>query len=317
HPLTILITAKAPIDALRPQIAAIAPDARIVTREDVDANPALLAAMDIVFGTLMPEEFPRASRLRWLQTTFAGMEWTAHPAIRSHPALLTNARIHGETISEHLFGMLLMLTRQLHVAYRQQLTKQIDRAGYLDNIDVLAGKTLCVVGLGAIGQRCAALGAAFGMRVIGVRRHPQPTPAVEQVYGDEGLHQALAQSDVVMVVLPNTPDTRKLFGPAEFAALKKGAYFLNAGRGQTVDTDALLSALRDGTLYGAGLDVVDPEPLPIDHPLWEMPNVILTPHVSGALPDYMATAARVFLDNLRRFVAGEPLRFVIDKEAGY
>lgn len=210
-----------------------------------------------------------------------------------------------------------MLTRRLNVAYRQQLERQIDRNAYTREVDELPGKTLCLVGLGVIGRRCASLGKAFGMRVIGVRRHPHPTPDVEQVFSTDALHDALAQADVVMVNLPSTPDTRRLFNHDAFAAMKSGGYFFNAGRGATVDTEALTEAVRNGTLCGVGLDVTDPEPLPLDHPLWSMPNVIITPHYSGARPHYLEHANRIFLENLQRFIAGEPLQFVVDKRTGY
>lgn len=313
--LNILITARYSAELLD-AIRAIAPTARVITKDELTADPALIGHVDIVYGTLDRELFPRATRLKWLQTTFAGMEWTAAPEIRAHPVILTNARIHATPISEHLFGLLLMLTRQLHVAYRQQLEKHFDKV-YTSQVDDLPGKTLCVVGLGVIGQRCAQLGKAFGMRVIGVRRHPTPTSGVEQVFGTEQLCDALAQADVVMVILPNTPATDHLIGREAFAAMKHGSYFLNAGRGKTVDTDALLAALRNGTLKGAGLDVTDPEPLPLDHPLWEQPNAIITPHYSGAQPDYQQHADRIFLVNLRRFVCGEELQFIVSKESGY
>ena len=314
--LTILITVK-PTEPLFDEIRAIAPHTRLLTKEDLAAQPELIAQVDIVYGVLERDQFPRAARLAWLQTTFAGMEWAAAPEVCAHPAMLTNARFHDVPISEHLFGMLLMLTRQLHAAYRQQLERKPDSSAYIRDIDELPGKTLCVAGLGVIGRRCAALGNAFGMRVIGVRRHPAPTPGVEQVYGAEALREALAQADVVMALLPNTPETYKLIGHNEFAAMKPGSYFFNAGRGKTVDTDALLAALQSGLLNGAGLDVTDPEPLPLDHPLWGLPNVIITPHYSGARPHYLEHANRIFLDNLRRFLAREPLRYVVDKAAGY
>ncbi|MHB9130525.1 MAG: D-2-hydroxyacid dehydrogenase [Armatimonadota bacterium] len=314
-PLTILILPQ-PLPSLIEEIHRIAPHARVITRKDFQQDPTLLEQVDIIYGMLDPELFPRAARLKWLQTDFAGMEWANHPAVQAHPAILTNARIHAAAISEHLFGLLLMLTRLLTTAYRGQLQHEWERS-MMGQVDMLCGKTLCILGLGVIGRRCAALGKAFGMRVIGIRRHPQPEPDVEMVYGDEQFHEALAQADVVMNLLPNTPHTHKVIGVAEFAAMRPGAYFLNAGRGQTVDTDALVAALQSGHLRGAGLDVVDPEPLPPDHPLWDLPNVVITAHYGGAFPQYAEAAARIFLDNLHRFLAGESLQFVVDKAQGY
>ena len=318
--LTILVNnvkATDYVQHLIEQVRAIAPDALIVTSEDLKTDPSLIGRIEIVLGSLDHNLFPQAHSLRWLQTTGAGMEWAQHPEIMSHPVILTNAHIHAVQISEHLFGMLLMLTRRLHSAYGQQLERVWQRDTLLSELQVIAGKTLCVVGLGSIGRRCAMLGKAHEMRVIGVRNHPQATPYVERVYGPDKIREALSQAHVVMVVLPSTPHTGNLIGHQEFAAMPKGILFLNAGRGQTVDTDALLEALGNGTVKGAGLDVTDPEPLPPNHPLWEMPDVIITPHTSGWFSHNRESATRIFLDNLRRYVKDEPLQFVVDKNRGY
>ncbi len=318
--LTILVSnfkATDYVQHLIQRVHAIAPDAFIVTNEDLKADPSLIGRIEIVFGSLDRSLFPQAHRLKWVQVTGAGMEWAQHPEIISHPVILTNAHIHAVQISEHLFGMLLMLTRRLHSAYRQQLERVWQRDTLLSDLEIIATKTLCVVGLGSIGRRCAMLGKAHEMRVIGVRNHPQATPYVERVYGPDKIREALSQAHVVIVVLPSTPHTANLIGHREFAAMPKGVFFLNAGRGQTVDTDALLEALGNGTVKGAGLDVVDPEPLPPNHPLWKMSNVIITPHTSGWFSPYQQSATRIFLDNLRRYVKDEPLQFVVDKNKGY
>lgn len=318
--LTILVNnvkATDYVQHLTQQVRAIAAHALIVTNKDLKTDPPLIARVEIVFGSLDRNLFPQAHRLKWLQATGAGMEWAQHPEIMSHPVILTNVHIHAVPISEHLFGMLLMLTRRLHSAYRQQLERVWQRDTLLSDLGIIAGKTLCVVGLGSIGRRCAMLGKAHEMRVIGVRNHPQATPYVERVYGAGKIREALSQADVVIVVLPSTPHTRQLIGHREFAAMPKGVFFLNGGRGQTVDTDALVEALGNGTVKGAGLDVVDPEPLPSNHPLWEMSNVIITPHTSGSFPRYNESATRIFLDNLRRYAKDEPLQFVVNKNQGY
>ena len=318
--LTILVNnvkATDYVQHLIQQVHAIAAHACIVTNEDLKTDPSLIGRIEIVFGSLDHSLFPQAHRLKWLQATGAGMEWAQHPEIMSHTVILTNVHIHAVQISEHLFGMLLMLTRALHSAYRQQLGRAWQRDTLLSDLEIIAGKTLCVVGLGSIGQRCAMLGKAHEMRVIGVRNHPQATPYVERVYGPRKIREALSQADVVIVVLPSTAHTHNLIGHREFAAMAKGVFFLNAGRGQTVDTDALVEALGNGTVKGAGLDVVDPEPLPPNHPLWKMSNVIITPHTSGSFPRYNESATRIFLDNLRRYAKDEPLQFVVNKNKGY
>lgn len=313
--LTILINAEHGPELLG-QIAEIAPAARILTREDFRGDPSLIEAVDVVFGGVRRELLPRAGRLKWIQARGAGADWSKCEEVRAHPAVICNVHIHPTAISEHLFGMLLMLTRGLHVSRDYQSERRWE-CPPPPSCDVLAGKTLCVVGLGAIGRRCAMLGEAFGMTVIGVRRRPRPTPHADEVYGPDGLLDAVARSEVVMNVLPGTPRTYRMIGRDAFAAMPTGAFFLNAGRGRTVDTDALVEALRSGRLGGAALDVVDPEPLPPDHPLWAMPNVLISSHYSGGFPEYSRAAEAVFLDNLRRFVASEPLDNVIDKQEGY
>ncbi len=318
--LTILINNPQATDYLQhliQQVQAIAPRACIVTNEDLKTDSSLIGRIEIVFGSLDRNLFPQAHRLQWLQATAAGMEWAEHPEITSHPVILTNVHIHAVQISEHLFGMLFILTRRLHSAYRQQLERVWQRDTLLSDLEIIAGKTLCVVGLGSIGRRCAILGKAHEMRVIGVRNHPQATPYVERVYGPGKIREALSQADVVIVVLPGTPHTVNFIGHREFAVMPKGVFFLNAGRGQTVDTAALVEALGNGTVKGAGLDVVAPEPLPSNHPLWKMSNVIITPHISGWFSRNQEDAADIFLNNLRRYVKDEPLQFVVNKNKGY
>jgi phosphoglycerate dehydrogenase-like enzyme len=163
----------------------------------------------------------------------------------------------------------------------------------------------------------AQVGAAFGMQVLGMNRSGNPVPHVEAVFTPDRNHELLGLCDVVLVILPLTPQTKDFFGAAEFAAMEPGALFLNLGRGRLVDTSALVEALRSGRLAGAGLDVVDPEPLPPDHPLWDMPQVILTPHYGGLHREYNRNAGNLFLTNLRRYLADEPLLHQIDKSLGY
>lgn len=313
--LTILVNSSFSAD-LPGRIAEIAPGARIVTHEQFAEAPDLIGQVDIVLGRLKADSFPMAVRLKWVQCYSAGMDWAQHDQVRCHPAVLTNARIHAAPISEHLFGMLLMLSRSLHEAHRHKLAGRWQRPP-AEQIGLLSGKTLCVVGLGVIGRTCAALGEAFAMEVIGVRRRPQPTEHVSKVYGQDELAEALAQADVVMVILPGTARTDGLIGRNAIAAMKRGALLLNAGRGKTVDTDALVEALAEGRLGGAGLDVVDPEPLPQGHPLWQMPNVVITAHYSGMHPGYDRNVEDLFVANLRRFVNGQELEGVVDKQEGY
>jgi len=302
---------------LRAEIDAIVPGARVVSEADLDADPSLAGRVEICYAHLPSRFWGSASSLRWFQSPWAGMErLLAIPEARRHPAVFTNAPIHAGPVSEHLWGMLLSLVRNLPLARELQRRRRWDFDACAEGLPTLAGRTLCIAGLGEIGARCARIGRAFGMRVVGIRRDPSPHPDADEVVGPADRKGAFAAADVVMAVLPATAATRAFFGRAEFAAMR-ASVFLNAGRGSAVDTDALVAALRDGALRAAGLDVTDPEPLPRRHPLWRMPNVLITPHCAGQHAGYDERAARVFLDNLRRHANGEPLEHVVDKEAGY
>jgi len=303
---------------LRAELEAMVPGARVVSEADLDADPSLVGRIEVCYAHLPSGLWGSAASLRWFQSTWAGMErLLAIPDARRHPAVFTNAAIHAAPISEHLFAMLLSLVRNLPLARELQRRRRWDREACEAGLSILEGKTLCVAGLGEIGSRCARIGRAFGMHVIGIRRDPSPHPDADEVVGPADRKGAFAAADVVMVVLPGTAATRAFVGRDEFAAMRASVFFLNAGRGSTVDTDALVAALRDGALRAAGLDVTDPEPLPRRHPLWRMPNVLITPHCAGLHAEYEERAARVFLDNLRRYVNNKPLEHVVDKEAGY
>jgi len=254
-----------------------------------------------------------------VQTFGAGVEWLLTPSLRSREELLvTNASgIHAQPIAEHVFGLLLTFTRQLHRAARQQSTRTWQSAELQSSVGTLNGATLGLVGLGAIGRRTAAIAAAFGMRVIALKRSPGNVPGVERLFGPGQLVPFLKEAEYVVNTLPLTTETRGLFGPQAFAAMRSDAVFINVGRGGTVQTDALLRALESGSIAGAALDVTEPEPLPPGHRLWSLDNVIITPHYAGSHPGYVQRASAIFLENLARFVAGQELTNRVDRHAGY
>lgn len=290
----------------------------IITPNQITQQPDLLAQIEIAFGGLGREQVAQASHLHWLQVGGAGVEWLLTPEVLAHDFVLTNARgVGAAPITEHMFGLLLMVTRRLALAWDRQKTHHWDNDGLGDHVGLLWGKTLGILGVGAIGSHSARVGKAFGMRVLGLRRGAGTHPDIEQMYTPESRHEFLAACDVVMSTLPLTADTRGFLGQAEFEVLKPGAILINTGRGRTIDTSALMDALQSGQVGAALLDVTDPEPLPDSHPLWKMDNVYLTPHYSGSRPDYEACADAVFVDNLRRYLSGEPLVNVVDKQAGY
>ena len=294
-----------------------APGARVLRESELAADPALIGAVEICYPRMPSALWKDAACLQWVQTSFAGMDSLLTLAeARQHPAVFTNVHIHAHCMAEHLWGMTLALTRNLHKSFRAQETGKWETALVSDGVATLSGRTLCIAGLGVIGSYCAALGRAFGMHVIGISRHARADSSVEEVVGPEKRREAFARSRVIMLILPETPDTKGFVGKPELDAMKD-AFLLNAGRGSAIVTDELVAALGDGRVRGAGLDVTDPEPLPAGHRLWSLPNAIITPHYGGVHPGYEEEAFSVFCGNLQRWVRGQPLQYVVDKTAGY
>ena len=275
---------------------------------------------DAIIGYCSDEVVAAAEKLVWVQIFSAGAErCLAVDAIGSGAVLLTNMqKMASPVIGEHAVAMMLSLTRGL-----TQQAKTMPRGSWNrsigDEVGMMSvdGKTLLVVGLGGIGKAAARRAAALGMRVIATRNSSRSGPDyVDYVGLSDELPQLAAQADVVINALPLTPETEGLFDRAFFDAVKPGVFFVNVARGASVVTDDLVAALRDGRVAGAGLDVTDPEPLPADHPLWQMPNVIITPHIAwyGNDRERQIALAR---ENIRRFIAGDPLLNVVDPAKGY
>ena len=307
---------RADVDAIR----RLAVGRRVVLTRAPEEIARLLGDVEIIAGFGMPyERLHEAPQLRWMQQWGAGVDWLMrHPAARAHPFVLTNASgVQAVPISEHVIGQMLMFARGLQHAVRAQQRHEWwrpDRQGVFE----LYGATLLVVGVGAIGSRIAALARAFGMRVEGIRRDAAvATPEVDALYGPGELAGCLARADIVVLCVPHTAETHHMIDAAALAQLKRTAYLINIGRGGTVDEAALAAALAAGQLAGAALDVFEAEPLPADSPLWGCDNVIITGHYAGNTPRYQRRAMAIFLENLRRYLAGEPLTNVVDKHLGY
>lgn len=285
-----------------------AKDAESVKRELVDA--------EILFGGLTPELFKLAKNLRWVQSPSAGQEGHLFPEFTASDILLTNmAGIYNEEIADHVYALILAFTRQIPRFTRNQAKRYWEpRSGF--EVDWLVGKTLGIIGLGGIGGEAAKRAPCFGMRVVATRANPElPKPEyVDQVWGPNGLNHLLAEADFVVICTPETPRTRKMIGRKELGAMKRTAHLINIGRGAVVELDALTQALKDGVIAGAGLDVFEIEPLPADHPLWEMENVIITPHMASSIDIYPTRRVDRFLDNLSHYLQGKPLVSVVDKE---
>lgn len=305
-------------EAERAEITRLAPDARVVITNDRDAMAAILPEAEVITGHVPAPLLAEARNLRWYQQWGAGADWLGrHPELAERDFILTNASgVHAIPITEHIFAFLLAFARELPGAFAGQASREWRRQG--DAVFELAGKTLLLIGVGAIGRRTAQIAAAFGMRVLGIRRHPgRAVPGIERMCDMACLPDLLPEADFVVLTVPLTAETRHMLDEAAFRKMKSSAYLVNIGRGATVDEAALVTALQKGWIAGAGLDVTEVEPLPADSPLWAMPNVIITAHYSGATPEYNRRAMAIFLENLRRYVNGEELKNVVDKKLGY
>ena len=305
-----------------PMLAHVAPGVEIIPFDSLEEAAELVSDADAVIGVATPEILAAGDRLRWIQVGSAGVErYLDIPRLGSGEVLLTNGqRLASPVIAEHVMALTLALSRGLNRAVAAQVESEWRRFEIGDNAPLtqLRGKTMLVVGLGGIGTEVARLAHGAGMRVTAIRSSRRSGPAfVARVGLNEDLRSFLAEADVVVNCLPMTPDTDGLFDAELFSLMKPTAFFVNVGRGGTVDTGALVAALRQGLIAGAGLDVTDPEPLPGDHPLWQAPNLVITPHFAAWSDAGRELHWLLYRENLRRFVVGEPLLSVVDPQRGY
>lgn len=306
-------------NAQRAELERLAQGYRLLITQDEAEMHAALEDIEIAAARVPHELVARMPNLRWFQQWGAGADWLLrYPELIERDLIITNASgVHAIPISEHIFALLLALARRLPEAWQAQ-RDHIWHRQTMGEVFELAGKTMVLVGLGDIGERTAKIASAMEMRVIGVRRNPQrPVPGVDRIVGPAQLCEVLPEADFLVLTVPLTPETEHLIGEEELHLLKPTCVLVNIGRGRTVDQSALIRALAEGRLGGAGLDVFDPEPLPADSPLWDMPNVIITAHYAGRTPAYDERAMEIFLDNLTRYQSGQPLRNVVDKRLGY
>lgn len=298
------------------------PQHEILHATTPDARADALTRCDVACTWLLSaEELATASQLRWVHTTAVAAGTLCLDALAARGIPVTNTRgVQDTPIAEHVFALLLALGHRLPFAFDRQRARtwaQNEFVGDLAPVP-LRGLALAVIGLGAIGSAIARMGRAFGMQVTGVRRRPEEGgPEGVAVRGLDSLDEVVAAADAVVLAAPLTAETETLFDAARIARMKRGAWLVNISRGQLVDEAALASALASGALGGAALDVVRQEPLPPDAPLWQAPNLIVTPHTAGFRRDHWDDAVAVFADNLRRWDRGEPLRWVVDAARGY
>ena len=299
----------------------VAGDAEIVVAPSRQAMVDMLEGADVLFGMCTHESLKAGKSLRYILNYTAGVDrCTSSPLALQRDLLVTNMkRIYGPGIAEHTIAMMYSLTRKLHVWHERQFEEYWDRSA-VKRTDMweVQDRTMLVVGLGGIGTEIARRASSLDMKVIATRNSSRQGPAFVSYVGlaDE-LQKLAAQADVIVNATPLTPKTRGLFNKAFFTTMKKGAYFINVGRGKSVVTDDLVEALESGHLGGAALDVTDPEPLPQGHPLWTTPNVIITPHISAGSDAQMNRFWLLVRENLRRYVNGEKMLNVVDLKRGY
>ena len=302
-----------------PRLRIDIPGLDVVLAEDDAAAREAIARAEAVYGWVSPQMLPGARKLRWLQSPFAGpFPGYYYRELIDHPVIVTNARgIYSDHISHHILMFVLALSRGLPYWMAAQREARWDSTVRKHGYVSVAGSTVLINGVGGIGAEAARLCAAFGARVIGIDPRPEHECPAE-IHAPAELDSLLPSADFVVTTAPHTPETEFMWNADRFRRMKPSAYFINIGRGMTVKLDDLTAALTDGEVAGAGLDVFEIEPLPADHPLWRLDNVLITPHVASAgAADIPERRYALLADNARRFVAQEPLRNVVDKARWY
>ena len=283
----------------------------LAAREKLDT---LLAEADVLFGVRPPKTFiTRAPKLKWIQSTAAGVESLLDTDMLQSPIIITNYP-HAVPVSEHALMFMLMLAKQAPACFQLKQDRQWKQFVPL----LLNSKTVGIVGLGNVGQEVARLSKAFGMRVIALDvKEVTQAQNVDLMLSLEQLPQLLSESDFVVLTVPSTSETHRMLGEKEFRMMKTSAYLINVARGKVVDEEALIRALDENWIAGAGLDVFDIEPLPGDSKLWGFPNVVFSPHVAGNMENFNTPVTRLFCENLKLYLSGQKLRNVVDKKKGY
>ncbi|QQS11001.1 MAG: D-2-hydroxyacid dehydrogenase [Rhodospirillales bacterium] len=278
-------------------------------------SPEQLARTEaLMAGAVPPGTLGAMPKLRWAQAMTAGVEgWMALPDLPAGLALTCARGTHLESMPENILGALFHVAKPYALAAENQKT-----SNWVHTVaQPLTGKTLGILGLGAIGAEVARLASALGMRVIGTRRQPAAVANVAEVFPPSRTDDVLAASDYVLLLLPATPETDNFIDAKRLAKMKPGAWLLNFGRGHTIKDDDLIAAVKAGTIAGAVLDVFRQEPLPAEHAFWTTPGILVLPHIGGPHPRRDKFVAKLFVDNLGRFLDGRPLAELVDRAKGY
>ena len=283
-----------------------------------------IADVEILFGiSIRPEQFVAARKLRWIHSQAAAVHQLMFPELVNSDVIITNARdVHGPVVAEQVIAMMFALAKRIPAAVRFQQKHVWGQDAFSSGRShsrELAGATLGLVGLGSIGRNVAKHGSALGMRVIAVREHPEKEKPqyVDEVLPTSKLQELLTQSDYVVLSTPVTPETKGMIGAPQLAAMKPDAFLLNVGRGPLIDEAALVEILRRNKIGGAALDVFEQEPLPPESPLWDLEDLLITPHTAGISEKMWERHYVLFSDNLRRYLSGQPLLGLVDKRSGY
>jgi len=322
-----------PVDEARlSRIVEAAGEAQVINAADETIAADAIVDATAFFGKITLKLLARAENLEWVQSPTASLEHYIFEELAEHPCQLTNMRgLFSDVIADHVMGYVLMFAHNLHIYLRQQTEANwapvggeearsnfLSGPGTVNDIDRgamhLADCSMGIVGVGAIGGEIARRARAFGMRVLGVDPLRRELPGVlPEIWPVERLPELLAESDFVTIAAPHTPETEKLFRAEQFAQMRDSGYLINIGRGAIVDLADLTRALQQGVIAGAALDVFEIEPLPADHPLWGIENVIITPHVAAASPRIAERHTETLLENIRRYIAGDELLTPVDK----
>jgi phosphoglycerate dehydrogenase-like enzyme len=323
----------------RAMVEQAAGDAQIVDRRCRSQAEMVAAAdseCDVLFSFRAPDDLMRRlPRLKWMQLLSAGADHVirAELARRTEVAISTASGIHSTPIAEYTIGSMLAWAHGFHFTMRAQMRREWKRNwDFMESVELMRGKTLGVIGYGSIGRETARIAQALGTTVLALKRNPEDRhdrgwnpPGIgdpegvipARWYGPSDCQTLLRESDFITVTLPMTPETRGFIGRNEIATMRPHAYIVNIGRGEVIDQNALIEALREKRIGGAGLDVFEREPLEQESALWDLENVILTPHMSGSFKNYNGACCELFATNVRRFRAGEPLLNLVDRALGY
>ncbi|RJQ24693.1 D-2-hydroxyacid dehydrogenase [Candidatus Parcubacteria bacterium] len=300
------------------------PEAKIDTIDNIssESSQQFLKQADVMIlptSLLNTVNFKKTTSLKWLHITSAGVDKLPDEILRSSIIVTNSSGVHPIPIAEHVFTFMLMFARQLHKSYRQQVEKKtwLRTSDFLPTTEVY-GKTIGIVGLGRIGKRIAKVAKGFDMQVVALTRTKhKKEDNVDKQYTDKDVDKLLKASDFVIGCLPGTKESNHFFDLKKFSKMKPTAYFINIGRGKTVNEKDLIKALKKNIISGAGLDVFEEEPLPKDSPLWDLENVIITPHYAGWTPYYLDRVIEIFSENLKAYAKDNPMPNLINKTRGY